>query len=68
MDATKIPPSTLPETLALGGAVYKRKWENDGQVENLYQALIFYRGAWQFQPKDKDSGKEAGYGDMGYGG
>ena len=68
VDPTKIPPSTLPETLALGGAVYKRKWENDGQVENLYQALIFYRGAWQFQPKDKDSGKEAGYGDMGYGG
>jgi predicted acylesterase/phospholipase RssA len=54
----EIPPSTLPETLALGGAVYKRKWEYDGQVEHLYQALIFYRRAWQFNPQQ----------DMGYGG
>lgn len=38
------------ETLALGGAVYKRKWEYDGQVENLYEALSFYRAAWERNP------------------
>ena len=30
------------ETLALGGAVYKRKWETEGQFDHLYQALTFY--------------------------
>ena len=34
------------ETLALGGAVYKRWWEYDGQMENLHLALNFYRAAW----------------------
>ncbi|MBV8631671.1 MAG: patatin-like phospholipase family protein [Silvibacterium sp.] len=58
VNPAEIPPSTLPETLALGGAVYKRKWENDGQIEHLYQALIFYRGAWRFNASE----------DMGYGG
>jgi predicted acylesterase/phospholipase RssA len=58
VDAAEVPPSTLPETLALGGAVYKRKWEYDGQVEHLWNALIFYRGAWQFNAEQ----------DMGYGG
>lgn len=46
------------ETLALGGAVYKRWWEYGGQLERLYEALNFYRSAWE-----KDPG-----GDMGYGG
>lgn len=33
------------ETLALGGAIYKRMWEYDGQLEHLYEALAFYRAA-----------------------
>lgn len=46
-----------PETLALGGAVYKRKWEYGGQVENLYEALSFYRAAFERNPE-----KDLGYG------
>lgn len=43
------------ETLALGGAVYKRWWEYDGQMENLHLALNFYRAAWERNP-DQDRG------------
>jgi predicted acylesterase/phospholipase RssA len=46
------------ETLRLAGAIYKRKWEYDGQVENLYQALAFYRAAYERHPEE----------DKGYGG
>ncbi|NIR32283.1 MAG: patatin family protein [Gammaproteobacteria bacterium] len=46
------------ETLALGGAVYKRRWLYGGQLDDLYEALAFYRAAWERNPKD----------DMGYGG
>lgn len=46
------------ETLALHGAVYKRKWEYEGTLENLYQALIFYTAAFRRNPTD----------DLGYGG
>lgn len=35
------------ETLNLGGAVYKRRWEVDGQLEHLYAALSLYMAAWQ---------------------
>ncbi len=52
------PPDTLPETLALGGAVYKRMFESDGQLENLHNSLSLYRAAWKQDPKK----------DMGYGG
>lgn len=58
IDQREIDPSTLPETLGLGGGVYKRKWEYDGQIENLQQALVFYLSAWQRSPEI----------DMGYGG
>jgi len=34
----EVPPSTLPETLALGDAVYKRKWEYHGQELSLVPA------------------------------
>ncbi|MGB5287898.1 MAG: patatin-like phospholipase family protein, partial [Ignavibacteriaceae bacterium] len=54
----KIDPKTLPETLALGGAVYKRKWEHGGQIEYLNLARAFYYSAWERDPKI----------DMGYGG
>jgi hypothetical protein len=38
VNPAEVPPSTLPETLALGGAVYKRKWEYDGQELSLVPA------------------------------
>ena len=46
------------ETLALGGAVYKRRWEYGGQLEYLYESLSFYRAAHERNPQQ----------DMGYGG
>ncbi len=55
-------PETLPETLALGGAVYKRMWEHGGQLEHLHQSLFFYRAAWE---RDTTQDKEI---DKGYGG
>ncbi len=49
-----------PETLSLGGAIYKRKWEYSGQMENLYESLAFYRAAWAISIADeKDNGKPA---------
>ena len=47
-----------PETLALGGAVYKRLWEFKGQLDHLYESLGFYRAAYERNPEL----------DMGYGG
>ena len=35
------------ETLSLGGAVFKRRWEATGQVEALHESLAFYRAAWE---------------------
>jgi predicted acylesterase/phospholipase RssA len=46
------------ETLALGGAIYKRLWEFDGQLDHLYESLAFYRAAYERNPQQ----------DMGYGG
>lgn len=46
-----------PETLRLGGAIYKRKWQFDGRLDNLYHAYSLYREA-----ADKDPN------DLGYGG
>ncbi len=45
-----------PETLRLGGAIYKRKWHFDGRLENLYHAYSLYREA-----ADNDAD------DLGYG-
>lgn len=58
VDSTTIDPSTLPETLALGGAIYKRKWELEGQIEHLQQSLALYLAAWRCDPVQ----------DLGYGG
>lgn len=55
VDPRQVPPETLPETLALGGAVYKRIWEQSGQLENLHESLALYRGAWDLSP-DIDAG------------
>lgn len=41
-----------PETLRLGGAIYKRKWQFDGRLENLYQAYSLYREAADNDPQD----------------
>ena len=46
------------ETLALGGAVYKRLWEFKGHLDFLQQSLEFYRAAFTRNPED----------DKGYGG
>ncbi|WP_367156031.1 patatin-like phospholipase family protein [Methylomonas sp. HYX-M1] len=36
-----------PETLSLGGAVYKRLWECKGQLEHVFESLAFYRAAYE---------------------
>ncbi len=46
------------ETLCLGGAAYKIKWQQFGQVEDLCESLAFYRAAFERNPQQ----------DMGYGG
>ncbi len=46
------------ETLCLGGAVHKIKWQQLGQTEDLYESLSFYRAAFERNPQE----------DMGYGG
>lgn len=52
------PSNTNTETRRLAGAVYKRKWQQFGQTEDLYESLSFYRDAFERDPQD----------DMGYGG
>jgi predicted acylesterase/phospholipase RssA len=44
------------ETLSLGGAVHKRLWEHDGQLEHLYESLACYRAAHERNP-----GQSQGY-------
>ena len=44
-----------PETLGLTGAIYKRKWEVDGQKEHLERSLNYYRRRY-----------DSGYIDDGY--
>jgi predicted acylesterase/phospholipase RssA len=43
------------ETLGLAGAIFKRKWEVDGQRENLERSLAYYRRGYQ-QGVLKDDG------------
>ena len=52
------PNNTNAETLALGGAIFKRKWEYQGLIEDLFRALAFYRAAFKRNPRA----------DQGYGG
>ncbi len=51
------PETADAETLALGGAVFKRMWEHKGQQENLSEALFFYRAAY-----DRNPAQDRGYG------
>ncbi|MDA0737599.1 MAG: hypothetical protein O2999_03175 [Nitrospirae bacterium] len=46
------------ETLSLAGAIYKRKWEQKRQEKHLFDALAFYRAAYERNPSE----------DKGYGG
>ncbi len=39
--------TTDAETLTLGGAVYKRRWETAGHLDYLNESLAFYRAAWE---------------------
>ena len=34
-------PDTIPETLGLGGAVYKRRWDHGRRLDDLHLALFF---------------------------
>jgi predicted acylesterase/phospholipase RssA len=40
------PETSDPETLALGGAVYKRKFDFAGQLDDLQESLALYRAGW----------------------
>ena len=51
------PANANAETLGLAGAVYKRMWEYDGQIEHLWEALNFYRAA-----NARDPAADKGYG------
>ncbi len=51
------PHNNNPETLSLGGAIYKRKWENRGRLDDLYESLTLYRAAFERNPE-----QDAGYG------
>ncbi|MBI3784193.1 MAG: patatin-like phospholipase family protein [Deltaproteobacteria bacterium] len=66
------PANTDVETLALGGAIFKRRWEHEGQVDHLYAALGFYLRAWQISLKafndDEQGFKTQPNTDLGYGG
>lgn len=39
------------ETLSLGGAVYKRLWEQEGNIGSLHSALALYRAGWERNPQ-----------------
>ncbi len=52
------PSNKNSETLRLGGAVHKMKWQQFGQTEDLDESLSFYRTAFERNPQE----------DMGYGG
>lgn len=41
------PETSNPETLALGGAVFKRKFEFAGQLDDLQESLALYRAGWE---------------------
>ncbi|HHM05607.1 MAG TPA: patatin family protein [Gammaproteobacteria bacterium] len=51
------PDHAAAKTLELGGAVCQSRWERRGRVEDLYQALSFYRAAWA-----RDPGEDRGCG------
>jgi predicted acylesterase/phospholipase RssA len=42
--------TTDSATLSLGGAVYKRKFEFAGQLDDLQESLALYRAGWERRP------------------
>lgn len=46
------PATNDPETLGMGGAVYKRMWELDGNEAHLRAAMGLYRAGWERNPDD----------------
>lgn len=44
------PDCANPETLGLGGAIYKRLWEQEGGIGSLHAALGLYRKGWAADP------------------
>lgn len=50
------PATRDPETLGLGGAIFKRFWEQEGNVTQLHSALSLYRAGWERNPE-----QDAGY-------
>ncbi len=42
------------ETFGLGGAVYKRKWETDGQLKNLEYSLYYYKKGYELGAEKND--------------
>jgi predicted acylesterase/phospholipase RssA len=55
------PQTTNAEILALGGAVYKRKFEFAGQLDDLQESLALYRAGWQRRPPDEPYVQERPY-------
>ena len=55
------PQTTNPETLALGGAVYKRKFEFAGQLDDLQESLALYRAGWERRAADEPYVQERPY-------
>lgn len=49
------PATSDPETLGLGGAVYKRMWEHDGNEAHLRAALGLYCAGWE-RNREEDKG------------
>lgn len=41
------PATNNAETLGLGGAIFKRFWEQEGNAANLHSALALYRAGWE---------------------
>ncbi len=46
--------TTNAETLSLGGAVYRRMWEQGGQLDDLYKSLSLYQAAWERDENDAE--------------
>ncbi|MCK9389234.1 MAG: patatin-like phospholipase family protein [Sulfuritalea sp.] len=44
-----------PETLGLGGAIFKRFWEQEGNVTLLHSALSLYRAGWERGREDDEA-------------
>lgn len=50
------PETDVPETLGLGGAVFKRMWEWNGNESELRSSLVLYRAGWERrEQKDQET-------------